>query len=52
MAEYLDASGLRRLAELIRQALAVKQDAAAAVTMEQVDAAIQAAVTNAIEEAY
>ncbi len=52
MAKYLDAEGLRHLLEMLRQALAGKQDAGSAVTMAQVDAAIRAAVTSAIEEAY
>lgn len=52
MAKYLDTGGLNHLSELIRQALAGKQDAVAAITMEQVNAAIHSAVTGAIEEAY
>ena len=52
MVKYLDTDGLRRLTELLRQALAQKQDKSAAITMNQVDAAIRTAVTDAVEGAY
>ena len=52
MAKYLDTGGLNHLSELIRQALAGKQDAVAAITMEQVNAAIAAAVLDSWEGSY
>ena len=39
-------------AEALEELSAKKQDAASAVTMEQVNAAIHSAVAGAIEEAY
>lgn len=50
--KYLDSAGLTYLWRKLKAALAAKQDAADAVTMEQVSAAIDAAVTAAMEEAY
>ena len=52
MVKYLDTDGLRRLTELLRQARAQKPDKSAAITMNQVDAAIRTAVTDAVEGAY
>ena len=46
------AQGAGTAAEAIEELAEKKQDAAAAVTMEQVAAAIESAVTAAMEEAY
>lgn len=56
-ASALEAKGLiaqvaGTAAAAIEELAAGKQDAASAVTMEQVSGAIQAAVSGAIEEAY
>lgn len=45
--KFLDSNGLAYLWEKINAILAKKQDAASAVTMEQVNEAIQAAVSAA-----
>lgn len=52
MSGFLDRVGLSYFWGKVKSALAEKQDISSAVTMEQVSAAISAAVTGAIQEVY
>lgn len=50
--EVLDNEGLAYLYNKFLEILNTKQDIANAITMEQVNAAIDTAITSAIEETY
>ncbi|MCI9121870.1 MAG: hypothetical protein HFG00_10180 [Oscillibacter sp.] len=52
MRAYTGTQALSQLVQLVRQALDAKQDRDQAVTLAQVEAAVDQAVNGAVEEAY